>query len=210
MHECNDNDAGSNGADGGAHDATCDAPGEIAGEGGAHGDGAPAGLPPQAVRLLAFLERLGISTQTQLHEAAFTVEDARALRGLIPGGHTKNLFLKDKKGQLWLVVALEDSVVDLKQLHRRIGAARLSFGRAELLEEVLGVRPGSVTPFALMNDSGRQVRVVLDARMMQHDVLNFHPLVNTATTSIRREDFLRFLDATGHEPIIIDTGCRSD
>jgi len=164
----------------------------------------PADMPPEAEKLLDFLEELGIDTTTVTHPPAFTVEDAKALRGRIPGGHTKNLFLKDKKGRLWLVVALEDTAVDLKGLPRRIGSARLSFGRAELLEEVLGVKPGSVTPFALMNDVEGKVTVVLDARMMEHDVLNFHPLVNTATTSIGREDFLRFLRATGHEPIICD------
>ena len=161
-------------------------------------------VPPEAEKLLDFLEELGIATETVTHPPTFTVEDAKALRGRIPGGHTKNLFLKDKKGRLWLVVALEDTPVNLKVLHKRIGAARLSFGRAELLEEVLGVKPGSVTPFALMNDAEGRVTVVLDERMMTHDVLNFHPLVNTATTSIGREDFLRFLRATGHEPIVCD------
>ena len=161
-------------------------------------------IPPESRQLLEFLEKIGIETETRTHPAAFTVQDAKALRGLIEGAHTKNLFLKDKKGALFLVVALEDSTVDLKRLHRRIGSARLSFGRPELLQEVLGVKPGSVTPFALINDTGKRVRVILDARMMEHDVLNFHPLVNTATTSIDRGDFLRFLRATGHEPLIID------
>ena len=161
-------------------------------------------LPEVAVQLIDYLQELGIETTTRQHPAAFTVEDAKELRGLIPGGHTKNLFLKDKKGQLWLVVALEDTQVDLKALPKRIGSARLSFGKPELLEEALGVKPGSVTPFALVNDGAGRVRVVLDSRMMEHDRLNFHPLVNTATTTIRREDFLKFLRATGHEPLIVD------
>ena len=164
----------------------------------------PDDIPQEADKLIDFLDKIGIAAKTVTHPPAFTVEDAKALRGRIAGGHTKNLFLKDKKGRLWLVVALEDTPVNLKVLHKRIGAARLSFGRAELLEEVLGVKPGSVTPFALMNDAEGRVTVVLDTRMMEHDVLNFHPLVNTATTSIRREDFLRFLRATGHAPIICD------
>ena len=154
--------------------------------------------------LFALLDDLGIAHQTREHEAAFTVEDARRLRGLIPGGHTKNLFLKDKKGRLWLVVAGEETRVDLKQLHRRIGAARLSFGRAELMEQVLGVSPGSVTPFAVMNDVDGLVSVVLDAAMMEHEMLNFHPLENTATTTISRDGLLAFLRATGHEPLIVD------
>ncbi len=156
--------------------------------------------------LFALLDELGIAHETREHEAAFTVEDARRLRGLIPGGHTKNLFLKDKKGRLWLVVAEEDREVNLKQLHRRIGAARLSFGKAELMEQVLGVRPGSVTPFAVMNDREGRVTVVLDEAMMAHEVLNFHPLENTATTSISSQGLLKFLRATGHEPLLADVG----
>ena len=161
-------------------------------------------LPQEAMQLIEYMEELGIDTQTRQHPPAFTVEDAKELRGLIPGGHTKNLFLKDKKGKLWLVVALEDTSVDLKALPKRIGSARLSFGKAELLEEVLGVKPGSVTPFALINDTEGRVSVVLDERMMEHEQLNFHPLVNTATTTISREDFLKFLRATGHEPQIVN------
>ena len=167
-------------------------------------------LPPEAEKLIEFLTELGMETTTRTHPAAYTVQDAKDLRGLIKGGHTKNLFLKDKKGQLWLVVALEDTEVKLKRLPKRIGSARLSFGKAELMEEVLGVKPGSVTPFALMNDTQHRVRVVLDERMMRHEVLNFHPLVNTATTSIKREDFLRFLRATGHEPLIVDVTMADD
>ena len=154
--------------------------------------------------LFALLDELGIAHHTVEHPPAFTVEDARALRGQIPGGHTKNLFLKDKKGRLWLVVADEETMVNLKELHKRIGAARLSFGKAELMEAVLGVAPGSVTPFALMNDRQGRVTVVLDERMMEHDALNFHPLENTATTTIARDDLLRFLGATGHEPLIVN------
>ena len=161
-------------------------------------------MPATREELFARLDALGIAHTTREHPPAFTVEDARALRGAIPGAHTKNLFLKDKKGRLWLIVALEDTAVDLKTLHRRIGAARLSFGRAELLEEVLGVRPGSVTPFALINDPEGRVTVVLDEAMLAYGTLNFHPLENTATTSISREDFLRFLRDTGHEPLIVD------
>ena len=161
-------------------------------------------MPATREDLFRLLDELGIAHETREHEAAYTVEDARRLRGLIPGGHTKNLFLKDKKGRLWLVVADEETKVNLKQLHRRIGAARLSFGKAELMEEVLGVKPGSVTPFALMNDAEGRVSVVLDARMMEQDPLNFHPLENTATTTISRDGLLEFLRATGHESVIVD------
>ncbi len=149
------------------------------------------------------LEALGIETRTVEHPPTFTVAESRAVEKDLPGGHTKNLFLKCKKGRLWLVVALNDAVIDLKTLHKRLGSGRLSFGRAELLEEVLGVPPGSVTPFALMNDRTQRVQVVLDEAMMRCDPLNFHPLENTATTGIRRDDLLRFIRACGHEPIIL-------
>ncbi len=153
-------------------------------------------------QLLQHLEDLGIKTTTTQHEAVFTVEQARALRGEIPGGHCKNLFLKDKKGALWLVVCLEDAVIDLKALPSVIGAARISFGKAELLREVLGVEPGSVTPFALINDTDHQVNVVLDEKMMRAAVVNYHPLVNTATVTLTPKDLLTFISSCGHEPQI--------
>jgi len=129
----------------------------------------------------------------------FTVEEARELRGAIAGGHTKNLFLRDKKGAPYLVVAPEDAAIELRALHRLLGASgRFSFGSAELLHEVLGVVPGAVTPFAAINDKDRRVTVVLDAALMAHEKLNFHPLVNTATTTISRGGLLKFLAATGH------------
>lgn len=156
--------------------------------------------------LMARLKRLGIATTTVEHPPLHTVEQSRALRGDIPGGHTKNLFLKCKKGALWLVVALEDEPIDLKRLHERIGSGRLSFGRAELLLEVLGVPPGSVTPFSLVNDTEKRVNVVLDERMMAIETLNFHPLANTATTSIASGDLMRFVRDCGHEPRVVAVG----
>ncbi|MFN3658620.1 MAG: prolyl-tRNA synthetase associated domain-containing protein [Pseudolabrys sp.] len=154
-------------------------------------------------QLFAFLDGLGIRHATVSHPPLFTVEQARSLRGQIPGGHTKNLFLRDKKSALYLVVALEDAAIDLKGLHRVLGAGgRFSFGASDLLREVWGVEPGSVTPFGAINDAEGRVTVVLDAAMMAHATLNFHPLVNTMTTSIGREDLVRFLEATGHIPRI--------
>jgi Ala-tRNA(Pro) deacylase len=133
------------------------------------------------------------------HPRVFTVEEARALRGDQPGGYTKNLFLRDKKGALYLVVAPEDAAIELKSLHRVRGATgRFSFAAAEQLRETLGVEPGSVTPFAAINDTAGRVTIVLDAALMVHDVLNFHPLVNIGTTTISREDILKFLAAAGH------------
>jgi Ala-tRNA(Pro) deacylase len=153
--------------------------------------------------LFAYLDRLGIAHSTVSHAPLFTVEQSQALRGQIPGAHTKNLFLKDKKSALYLVVAPEEAAIDLKGLHRLLGATgRFSFGSADLLEEVLGVTPGSVTPFGAMNDQNSRVNVVLDTGLMAHTVINAHPLVNTKTTSLASQDLIKFLEATGHVPRI--------
>src|ERR1700722_14059722 len=161
----------------------------------------PAGMPATPEDLFAYLDRRGITHATVSHPALFTVEQSQTLRGQIPGGHTKNLFLRDKKGAFYLVVAQEDAAIALKDLHRRLGASgRFSFGSAEAMGELLGVVPGSVTPFAAINDATGRVTVVLDRAMLSHDVLNFHPLVNTMTTSISRDGLIKFLVATGHEP----------
>jgi Ala-tRNA(Pro) deacylase len=160
-------------------------------------------MPATPAELFAFLDRLGIGHTTVSHPPLFTVEQSRALRGQIPGGHTKNLFLKDKRDTFHLVVALEHAAIELKSLHRRLGATgRFSFGSAEALRQLLGVEPGAVTPFAAMNDGAGKVTVVLDAAMMAHEVLNYHPLVNTMTTSISRTGLVQFLEASGHEPRI--------
>ena len=154
-----------------------------------------------------FLAGLGIAVTTVDHPPLYTVEESQALRGEIPGAHTKNLFLKDKKDQLFLVVAPEEAAIDLKQLHNRIGASgRLSFGRAELMMERLGVAPGAVTAFGLINDRPPVITVILDAELMAAPVVNCHPLVNTATTSIASRDLLAFVRATGHEPRIVAVG----
>jgi Ala-tRNA(Pro) deacylase len=153
--------------------------------------------------LFAALDALGIKHATVKHPPVFTVEQAASLRGEVPGGHTKNLFLRDKKNTLYLVVALEDAAIDLKGLHRTLGATgRFSFGSADLLQEVWGVTPGSVTPFGAINDRQGRVTVVLDAEMMEHEMLNYHPLLNTMTTSLSRDDLVKFLESTGHVPRI--------
>jgi Ala-tRNA(Pro) deacylase len=161
-------------------------------------------MPATPDELFAFLDRLGIKHSTIEHPPLFTVEQSKALRGEIPGGHTKNLFLKDKKDAVFLVVALESAEIDLKGLHRLLGASgRFSFGSAGLMRELIGVEPGSVTPFGAINDKTGRVTVILDEPMMAHDVLNYHPLVNTKTTAIGRDDLVKFLRATGHEPRIV-------
>jgi Ala-tRNA(Pro) deacylase len=160
-------------------------------------------MPATPDDLFAFLDRLGIAHPTVSHPPVFTVEEAKRLRGAIAGGHTKNLFLKDKRDAVFLVVALEHAAIDLKTLHQRLGAARFSFGPADLMRALIGVEPGAVTPFGVINDTGARVTVVLDAAMMAHATLNYHPLVNTMTTSIGRNDLVTFLRATGHEPRIV-------
>jgi Ala-tRNA(Pro) deacylase len=164
-------------------------------------------LPASPEDLFAYLADLGVATATVEHAPLFTVEESQALRGEIPGGHAKNLFVKDKKGRLFLLVLGEETQVDLKRVHETIGGqGRVSFGAAELLEEVWGVKPGSVTPFGAINDAGGRVTVVLDEAMMRHERLNFHPLANTRTTGLASGDLVRFLRATGHEPMIVPLG----
>jgi len=160
-------------------------------------------MPATPDDLFAFLARLRVPCTTVSHPALFTVEQSRALRGTIAGGHTKNLFLKDRSGAYFLVVACEDAVIDLKSLHRRLGASgRFSFASADALMDLLGVVPGSVTPFAVINDDAGKVAVVLDRAMLSHEILNYHPLVNTMTTSISPDGLLTFLNACGHPPVI--------
>jgi Ala-tRNA(Pro) deacylase len=158
-------------------------------------------MPQTPDQLFAFLDKLGIAHTTVTHPPLFTVEQSRALRGQIPGGHTKNLFLRDKKNNVYLVTAEEDANIDLKGLHRVLGASgRFSFGSAELMMELLGVAPGSVTPLGVLHDTQARINVVLDAALMEHDTINCHPLVNTMTTSISRDDLVKFLESTGHIP----------
>jgi Ala-tRNA(Pro) deacylase len=160
-------------------------------------------MPASPEELFAYLDRLGIKHSTVSHPPLFTVEQSQALRGQIPGGHTKNLFLKDKKDALFLVVALEDAKIDLKGLHRLLGATgRFSFGSANLQQEVWGVLPGAVTPFGAINDPAGRVTVVLDSDLMAHELVNSHPLVNTQTTTLASADLIKFLEETGHQPRI--------
>lgn len=171
-----------------------------------------AGLPSPDAReaaLYARFRELGIAWKTYEHTAVFTVEEAAALYAQQPGGHTKNLFLKDKKDGLWLVVARDDLAVDLNALSKQLGAPRFSFGSAELLIATLGIAPGSVTPFALMNDMKRVVTPVLDEGMLALDPLNFHPLRNDRTTAVTPGDLLKFVRAMANEPVITKLPLRT-
>ncbi len=155
-------------------------------------------------RLFALLDRLGIAHTTHAHDAVFTVEQGAEIEAKLPGGHTKNLFLKDKTGALFLVCALGETQIPINRLHKKLGCKRLSFGKPDLMQEVLGVTPGSVCLFATMNDVEGRVTLVLDKSLLDHNLVNFHPLENTATTAISSGDMLKFAEASGHDPVIVD------
>jgi Ala-tRNA(Pro) deacylase len=155
-------------------------------------------------QLLRRLDELGIAHTTFEHPPVYTVEEAQRHTAHLPGGHCKSLFLKDKKDGLWLLVCLDHRRIDMGALAKAIGSPRLSFGKPDLLAEVLGVTPGSVTPFALANDQEGRVQPLLDQAMLSYESLNYHPLTNEATTTIAAQDLVRFIEACGHRPRIID------
>jgi Ala-tRNA(Pro) deacylase len=163
-------------------------------------------LPFDTHRLIDWMTSHGLEVLTHEHEPVFRVEEGLELKAAMPGAHTKNLFLKDKKDAIWLVSARQDTTVDLKRLPRAIGADRLSFGREDLLWETLGVRPGSVTALALINDPHRRVTFVLDRALWEAEVVNFHPLTNAATSALPQAEFRRFLELIGREPLVVDFG----
>lgn len=160
--------------------------------------------PKSSEDLFTYLDELGIAYDNREHRAVFTVAEGDDLREEIPGGHTKNLFIKDKKSRYFLLTVEEYATVDLKQVHNLIGASgRVSFGKPDAMMEYLGVEPGSVTALGAINDTQHQVTFILDADLMESETINCHPLRNTATTSIHRDDLLRFIRATGHEPLVL-------
>jgi Ala-tRNA(Pro) deacylase len=164
----------------------------------------PAPMAITQEQLLGRLDELGIAHRTVTHPPVLTVEAAREHTGHLPGGHCKSLFLKDRKGRLWLLVCLDHRRIDMNRLAKAIGSARLSFGQPDLLQAALGVMPGAVTPFALINDRERHVQPLLDQAMLAQALLNYHPLTNAATTTIKATDLLKFLEACGHRPQILD------
>jgi Ala-tRNA(Pro) deacylase len=159
-----------------------------------------------AENLFNTLDELGITTNTIEHMPLRTVAEAKQLRVSLDGAHVKNLFLKDKKKRYWLLVALEDTVIDLKQIAKILGTQKLSFANAEELYEILGIVPGAVSPFAIVNDIKNLVSVVLEKQLIKTCSLNFHPLRNDRTTNITTKDFLRFLEIQNHVPILVDCG----
>jgi Ala-tRNA(Pro) deacylase len=170
-------------------------------------DKAPGPPPPPAWdrdRLLAWMAAEGIAQTTRDHPAVFRVDEGHELKAAMPGAHTKNLFLKDKKARLWLVSARQDTGVDLKRLPKTIGSDRLSFGNEALLYETQGVTPGSVTALGLINDPDHRVTFVVDRALWDADLVNFHPLTNIATTALPQADFRRFLALLGRKPVVVD------
>ena len=162
-------------------------------------------VPLTPEQLLERLAGLGIAQSTLTHPPVYTVDEAQEKRGRIPGAHSKNLFLRDKKGRMWLVSCLERRTVDLRWLAERLGARqRLSFGSERRLIEYLGITPGAVSPLAIVNDRTGAVTVALDRGLLEEPPVNFHPLDNGMTTSIAPADLLRFLEAEGHPPLILD------
>ena len=167
-------------------------------------------MPATRQDLFDYLDKLGISHSTHDHPPIFTVEEGAEIKASLPGGHTKNLFLKDKAGRYFLICALGDTSIRINKLHPLLGCKRLSFGKPDPLLELLGVTPGSVTLFSILNDTEHQVTLILDAALQKHDIVNFHPLLNDATTAISSADMIAFAKATGHDPVILDFGKLSE
>lgn len=153
---------------------------------------------------IAYLDSLGIGHRTFDHAPVYTVEESKKMRGALEGAHVKNLFLRNKKGGMWLVTCLEDRQIDLRRLAESLGAGRFSFASAERLLRFLGVIPGAVTAFAVINDTGGSVQLVLDAKLLESPLINLHPLTNAMTTAISPADLLKFLESVHHAPEIID------
>lgn len=161
-------------------------------------------MPISRQELFDYLDSLDITHKTYDHAPIFTVEDGADIKAGMPGGHTKNLFLKDKAGKFFLICALGDTPIRINKLHPVLGCKRLSFGKAEPLLELLGMTQGSVTLFSILNDRENQVTLILDQALLNHDIVNFHPLLNDATTAISSTDMIKFAKAAGHDPIMLD------
>ncbi|MBN8533530.1 MAG: prolyl-tRNA synthetase associated domain-containing protein [Rhizobiales bacterium] len=161
--------------------------------------------PDPSAKAYDLLARLGISYRTVEHQPVFTVAESQELRGALAGGHTKNLFVKDKADRLFLITAEEDSPVDLNATSKLLGVkGRLSFANAELLMAHLGVEPGSVTPLALVNDEAGAVTFILERKLLEHAIINVHPLINSRTTALGRDDLVAYIEATGHAVTALD------
>ena len=160
--------------------------------------------PATPQNIIDTLTTIGVSSRTHNHAPVFTVEEAKCLRGELPGAHIKNLFLRNKRGRMWILTCLEDRTLDLKQFGTRLGSGRLSFGSPQRLMNYLGVIPGAVTPLAVINDHSGAVDVVLDRALMDASTINVHPLTNSRTTALTPAGLLAFLNAVDHAPTIMD------
>ena len=152
--------------------------------------------------LLADLGLLAIPFAAYEHDAVFTVAESDAVNAAMPGAHTKNLFLKDKGGAFWLVTVPSDARVHLKGLPAAIGCKHVSFGKAEDMERMLGITPGSVTPLAAINAAPGSITVVLDETLAVAGTVNVHPLRNTATLGLSGATILGLLRHWGHQPLV--------
>lgn len=161
-------------------------------------------LPTSPESLLAQLDELGIVYTTYTHKAVFTVEESDTIHADMPGMHCRNLFLRDKKKNMFLVVAANETMIDLKKLAPMIDGGRLSFGSADRLWENLGVTPGSVCPFSIVNDTDQNVKIILDQKMMSADIVNYHPMINTMTIGLSPKDLVKYIEFTNHKPYIVD------
>lgn len=161
-------------------------------------------MPITRQQLFEYLDELGIAHKTYDHAPIFTVDEGADIKANMPGGHTKNLFLKDKSGHFFLICALGETPIRINKLHPMLGCKRLSFGKAEPLLELLGMTAGSVTLFSILNDKNNEVTLILDKALLNHDIVNFHPLLNDATTAISSADMIKFAKAAGHDPVVLD------
>lgn len=167
-------------------------------------DPTPPSPPLDEAALLAFLDQLGVDYRIHRHPPVFTVEESRSFRDAQPGAHVKNMFLKDKKGGLWLVTCLEDRRIKIRDLEKALSAPKLSFGKPDLMTQTIGVTPGAVTPLAVLNDAERVVTLVVDAAVLGADLVNCHPLHNEATIALSASDLVRVVGTTGHTPRMVD------
>ncbi len=167
-------------------------------------DSQPDALPTSSEILVKTLQDIGITYKIYDHDPIFTVAEGEHLKAHIPGTHCRNLFLRDKKKEMFLVVAANETAIDLKKLEKVLDCGRLSFGSADRLWENLGIRQGSVNPFCAINDTGHNVKIVLDGAMMEAETVNYHPMDNAQTVGLSPTDLLKFFDYTGHKPHILD------
>ena len=143
--------------------------------------------------LIELLKKESYKMTVHQHDALFTVQDSKKLRGKIEGAHSKNLFLKNKKNKFFLLTCEEADKIDLKRISKSLGLGNTSFAKEEYLDQYLKIKPGSVSPFALLNDEEGEVSFYLEQTLYESEFVNFHPLINTSTITIENNKFLEFM-----------------